>query len=223
MGYIVVVYGRRHQQPQYSFFFPFYILFATCSLTLGGAGRDNDGIKGPEIKKGPKSLFKSGRLLVGWCAGVITLSEHYSWDWEKIRVHWFSDDPVRWLLLAGALSIIKVSSTLWMQYPLKRIDIYVFNCDSVGSKMNSQPIFAWLCEKIEISFFFRCRVLWFPPCVCEGHKEKEKRKKVGLWYIKRYFLPFHRGDARHPAGFWQEPSERTNEKRRRKYRIGGDL
>jgi hypothetical protein len=63
MGYIVVVYGRRHQQPKYTFFFPFYILFATCSLTLGGAGRDNDGIKGPEIKKRAKKSLQKWPLV----------------------------------------------------------------------------------------------------------------------------------------------------------------
>jgi hypothetical protein len=64
MGYIVVVYGRRHQQPQYSFSL-FYILFATCSLTLGGAGRDNDGIKGPEIKIRAKKSLSQKWPLVG--------------------------------------------------------------------------------------------------------------------------------------------------------------
>lgn len=64
MGYIVVVYMAAATNNPNTFFSPFYILFATCSLTLGGAGRDNDGIKGPEIKRA-KSLFKSGRLLVG--------------------------------------------------------------------------------------------------------------------------------------------------------------
>jgi hypothetical protein len=181
MGYIVVVYGRRHQQPQYSFSL-FYILFATCSLTLGGAGRDNDGIKGPEIKiRAKKSLQKwplVGRVVRG---GLLLYRSTIAETGRKFAYIDLATDPVRWLLLlAGALSIIKVSSTLWMQYPLKRIDIYVFNCDSVGSKMNSQPIFAWLCEKIEISFFFGVEFYDFLLVFARGIKRKGKRKKVGL-------------------------------------------